>query len=83
MVKKTRNKAGFFMSFTFSKNLIGRTVDYFKETYEQDISEETANEHLRSLSAFYLAFVPPAPEGGGQKEQGDCSVGASNTHRTL
>lgn len=83
MVKKTRNKAGFFMSFTFSKNLIERTVSYFKEKYNQDISDEVANEYLRSFSGLFLAFVRPSPKDGGQKNSGDCSMGASNTHRTL
>ena len=71
------------MSFTFSKNLIDRTVSYFKEKYNQDISEEVANEYLRSFSGLFLAFVRPSFKDGGQKKQRDSSLGASNTQRTL
>ncbi len=71
------------MSFTFSKNLIDRTVSYFKEKYNQDISEETANEYLRSLSGLFLAFVRPFAPNGGQTLNNDLPTGDSNTRRTL
>jgi hypothetical protein len=83
MVKKTRNKAGFFMSFTFSKNLIDRTVSYFKEKYNQDISDEVANEYLRSFSGLFLAFVRPSDSDGEQSEDIVSATGDSNTRRTL
>jgi hypothetical protein len=84
MIKKTRNQAGFFMSFTFSKNLIDRTVKCFREKYNHEISDEVANEYLRSLSGLFLAFVRPPVSGGGQTDtHGGGSAGASNTHRTL
>jgi hypothetical protein len=83
MVKKTRNKAGFFMSFTFSKNLIDRTVSYFKEKYNQDISDEVANEYLRSFSGLFLAFVRPSDSDGEQSENIVSATGDSNTRRTL
>ena len=71
------------MSFTFSKNLIERTIRYFKEKYNQDISEEVANEYLRSFSGLFLAFVRPSVSDGERKLNIDCSLGASNTQRTL
>jgi hypothetical protein len=72
------------MSFIFSKNLTDRTIIYFKEKYNQDISEETANEYLRSLSGFFLAFVRPSiMDGGRTLDNPDCSTGASNTRRVL
>ncbi len=83
MVKKTRNKAGFFMSFTFSKNLIDRTVIYFKEKYNQDISDEVANEYLRSFSGLFLAFVRPSVSDGERIETSVSATGDSNTRRTL
>jgi hypothetical protein len=83
MVKKTRNKPGFFMSFTFSKNLIDRTVSYFKEKYNQDISDEVANEYLRSFSGLFLAFVRPSDSDGEQSENIVSATGDSNTRRTL
>ena len=83
MVKKTRNKAGFFMSFTFSKNLIDRTVSYFKEKYNQDISDEIANEYLRSFSGLFLAFVRPSVSDGEQSDNAVSATGDSNTRRTL
>ena len=83
MVKKTRNKAGFFMSFTFSKNLIDRTVSYFKEKYNQDMSDEVANEYLRSFSGLFLAFVRPSVSDGERIETIVSATGDSNTRRTL
>lgn len=48
------------MSFQFSNNLIDETILCFKEEDGLDISEETANEYLMSLSNLYLAFSMPA-----------------------
>lgn len=50
----------FFMSFQFSKNLIKETILCFKEEDDLDISEETANEYLMSLSNLYLAYSMPS-----------------------
>lgn len=83
MIQKTRNLAGFFMSFTFSKNLIERTIKYFKEKYNQDISEEVANEYLRSFSGLFLAFVRPSVSDGERIEIRVSATGDSNTRRTL
>ena len=71
------------MSFTFSKNLIDRTVSYFKEKYNQDISDEVANEYLRSFSGLFLAFVRPSDSDGEQSEDIVSATGDSNTRRTL
>lgn len=83
MIQKTRNLAGFFMSFTFSKNLIERTIRYFKEKYNQDISEEVANEYLRSFSGLFLAFVRPSVSDGERIKNLVSATGDSNTRRTL
>ena len=73
-----------FMSFKYSQNLIDRTVKYFKEKYNHEISDEVANEYLSSLSGFFLAFVRPSiMDGGRTVDTPDCSMGSSNTHRTL
>ncbi len=83
MIQKTRNLAGFFMSFIFSKNLIERTIRYFKEKYNQDISEEVANEYLRSFSGLFLAFVRPSVSDGERIKNLVSATGDSNTRRTL
>lgn len=67
----------FFMSFQFSKNLIEETILCFKEEDDLDISEETANEYLMSLSNLYLAYSMPSttsrPQKGGEVvEEGIC-----------
>ena len=74
------------MSFQYSQKLIERTIKNFKEENGLDISVETASEYLDGLSGLFLAFARPsrAPRAdGGQSEQSDSSMGASNTHRTL
>jgi hypothetical protein len=71
------------MSFTFSKNLIERTIIYFKEKYNQDISEEVANEYLRSFSGLFLAFVRPSVSDGERIKNLVSATGDSNTRRTL
>jgi hypothetical protein len=53
------------VSFNFSPQLIKRTVEYFKKKYSLDISDETANEYLDSMSGLYLAFARPPVTGGG------------------
>ncbi len=45
------------MEFKFSKNLILRTIAYFKKKYNKDISSEVANEYLNSFSRLFLAFA--------------------------
>lgn len=57
----------FFMSFQFSKKLIIETILCFKEEDCLDISEETANEYLMSLSNLYLAFSIPSASARPQK----------------
>lgn len=47
------------MTFQFSKELIKETVKCFKEEDDLDISEETANEYLMSLSNLYIAYSKP------------------------
>jgi len=71
------------MELKFSKNLIDKTIKYFKQKYDLDISSEVANEYLSSFSGFFLAFVRPVPMDGGQTLGRGGSMGASNTHRTL
>lgn len=43
--------------FSFSPNLINRTVRHFKKKYNLDISAETASEYLDGFSGLFLAFV--------------------------
>ena len=83
------------MTHKFSQNLIERTQEYFKEKYSLDISSDTACEYLASLSDLFLAFsghgvsaVVPLSAGDADVTETlapdtDCSMGASNTHRTL
>jgi hypothetical protein len=56
------------MSFQFSQKLIEETILCFKEEDGLDISEETANEYLMSLSNLYLAYSklggPRPPKAG-------------------
>ncbi len=47
------------MTFQFSEKLIRETIACFKEEDGLDISEETANEYLMSLSNLYLAYSMP------------------------
>lgn len=41
----------------FSKELIKRTIECFKEETEHIIDEETASEYLESMAGLYLAFT--------------------------
>ncbi|MFA5080035.1 MAG: hypothetical protein WC472_00200 [Candidatus Paceibacterota bacterium] len=41
----------------FSKELVIKCQEYFKEVYGLDLSEGKADEYLESLADFYLAFV--------------------------
>lgn len=48
-------------SFKFSSKLIEETIQCFKEEDGINISPETANEYLDSLSGFFLAFTDDTP----------------------
>ncbi|HBH71428.1 MAG: hypothetical protein UU88_C0001G0033 [Parcubacteria group bacterium GW2011_GWC1_42_11] len=49
-------------SFKFSQELIEETIQCFREENTEDISPETANEYLNSLSGFFLALADnPSP----------------------
>lgn len=71
------------MSFQFSQKLIEETILCFKEEDGLDISEQTANEYLMSLSNLYLAFsMPPSASRqfiGGEAD-GKASVELDSTH---
>jgi hypothetical protein len=41
----------------FSKKLIIRCQNYFKQKYGLNLSEEKADEYLENLANFYLAFI--------------------------
>ncbi len=43
----------------FSEELIKETQDCFHDEHGIELSEETANEYLMSLSDLYLAFAKP------------------------
>ncbi len=42
---------------TFSKDLIDKTITFFKEEYERDISEEEAEEYLNSFADLYQSVT--------------------------
>jgi len=82
------------VTFQYSKSLIERTQAYFKNRCGIDISEETANEYLRSFAKLYLAFARPnggslasginaARDSAVAEEAGSDSIGVSNTYGTL
>jgi len=41
---------------TFTQELVDRTIKYFKEKYNHDISPEIAEEYLNSLANLYRAI---------------------------
>ncbi len=75
-------------SKNFSKNLIERTIQCFKEEDGLELSREQANEYLHSMAGLFLAFaegrpVPTARAAGGtlpvDTNHGDLTLGVSNT----
>src|SRR5579872_406375 len=48
---------------TFSIPLVEKCKEYFHRVHHMDISDDTANEYLRSFAKLYLAFN--RPNGGG------------------
>jgi hypothetical protein len=46
-----------YKPFRFSQELIERTVRYYKERHNVEISEDTANEYLHSFADLYLSFA--------------------------
>ena len=46
---------GFFMK-QFSQLLVERIQAYFKEKYDLDLPEETAQEYLNSYASLYIVF---------------------------
>ena len=47
------------MPHTSSKQLVERCKEYFHRVHNTDISDDTANEYLRSFAKLYLAFARP------------------------
>lgn len=43
----------------FSKKLVEKCIALFKEKYDKEIDEETADQYLGSFARFFLAFVRP------------------------
>ena len=43
----------------FSKPLVERCITLFKDKYDKEIDEETADLYLGSFARFFLAFVRP------------------------
>ena len=75
-------------SKNFSKNLIERTIQCFKEEDGLELSREQANEYLHSMAGLFLAFAekradPIASATGGtlpvDTNHGDLTLGVSNT----
>jgi hypothetical protein len=44
---------------TFSTPLVKKCKEYFHRVHGMDISDDTANEYLRSFAKLYLAFNRP------------------------
>ena len=42
---------------SFNQELVARTIKYFKEKYNHDISVETAEEYLNSMADLYSSFI--------------------------
>lgn len=40
----------------FTQELVDKTIKYFKEKYDHDISPETAEEYLKSLGNLYRSI---------------------------
>jgi hypothetical protein len=72
---------------TFSKPLVEKCKEYFHRVHHTDISDDTANEYLRSFAKLYLAFARPnggslasgiRPRRDGAVAEPAGSVGVSN-----
>jgi hypothetical protein len=44
---------------TYSTSLVEKCKEYFHRVHHTDISDDTANEYLRSFAKLYLAFNRP------------------------
>ena len=75
-------------SKNFSKNLIEKTIQCFRDEDGLELSKEQANEYLHSMAGLFLAFaekrvVPIANATGGtlpvDTNHGDLTLGVSNT----
>lgn len=53
---------GFFMK-KFSQLLVERIQEYFKEKYDLNLSEETAQEYLNSYASLYIVFAKVGQKG--------------------
>jgi len=42
---------------TFTQELVDRTIKYYKERFNKDISIETAEEYLNSMADLYGCFI--------------------------
>jgi hypothetical protein len=70
---------------TFSKQLVEKCKEYFHRVHNTDISDDTANEYLRSFAKLYLAFARPNGEslaGGITPRRDDAVAEPSNTGAT-
>ena len=56
---------------TFSIPLVEKCKEYFHRVHHMDISDDTANEYLRSFAKLYLAFNRP---NGGSVANGNLSA---------
>lgn len=41
----------------FSKELIVEIQEYFKKAYEIELTDEKAEEYLKAIAEFWLAFI--------------------------
>ena len=55
---------------SFNQALIARTIKYFKERCDQDISPEIAEEYLNSMADLYGCFVECLESKNKEKENG-------------
>ena len=55
---------------SFNQALIARTIKYFKERCDQDISPEIAEEYLNSMADLYECFLQSIKSNKGKKFNG-------------
>jgi hypothetical protein len=70
-------------STQFTKNLIEKTIQCFKEEHGFELSPEKANEYLNSLASLYLAFsngINEPPAVGGKRPTPEACLPDLLTH---
>jgi len=55
---------------SFNQVLIAKTIKYFKEKCNHDISPEIAEEYLNSMADLYECFIKSIKSGKGKKFNG-------------